>query len=540
MSSERVEPAMTRLARGGALNLVGAVSAGLFGLALVIVVTHVYSQQVAGAFFAATSLFVILGAVSGLGSDAGLGRWLPRQLALGRPAAARRTVPIALVPVLATACAAALAVAVTAPWLADVIDAAHPGEATVMLRVLAVFLPVAALHDGLLAATRGHAAMRPTVLIEKMFRQGAQVTGAVVAPLVSGHPAMLALAWASPYLPGAIAAAVWYHRLAVRSVLRPAKHAETPPQALADQAEEPQGWGAVARFWSYTAPRAIAQIFQTALQRADILLIAALGSPKDAAIYTAATRFMVVGQLSTQAIQQVMQPAVSRLLALSDTTTAGRVFAVSTTWTVALTWPVHLAVATAAPAYLGSFGPGYASPGQVATVILALTMLLATASGPVDVMLLMAGRSGLSLVNNAAALAVNLALNLLFIPPYGITGAAVAWSAAIVTRNLLPLVQVRRLLGMSPAGHGLLWACGAAVLSFAGVPLLVRAGLGTGLGAVATGLILGAAVYAVLVWTARGRLGLEAFASLLPGRRSTTPLAAPGDVPMRSAHVHGS
>jgi O-antigen/teichoic acid export membrane protein len=539
MGSERVEPAMTRLARGGALNLAGAMSAGLLGLALVVVVTHVYSQQVAGAFFAATSLFVILGAVSGLGSDAGLVRWLPRELALGRPGAARRTVPIALVPVLAVACAAALAVVFTAPWLANVIDDAHPSEATVMLRVLAVFLPVAALHDGLLAATRGHATMRPTVLIEKMFRQGAQVAGVIAAPFVSGHPAMLALAWVFPYLPGAIAAAVWYRRLAVRSVLRPVERG-TPPQVSVDPDEEPRGRAAVTRFWSYTGPRAIAQIFQTALQRADILLIASLGSPRDAAIYTAATRFMVVGQLGTQAIQQVMQPTVSRLLTLSDTAMAGRIFAVSTTWTVALTWPVHLAVATAAPAYLGSFGPGYASPGQAATVILALTMLLATASGPVDVMLLMAGRSGLSLANNAAALAINLTLNLLLIPSHGIAGAAVAWSAAIVTRNLLPLAQVRRLLGMSPAGHGLPWACGAAVLSFAGVPLLVQVGLGTGLGAVGAGLVLGAVLYAVLIWVARGRLGLEAFASLLPGRRSTNPLAAPGDVPMRRAHVHGS
>lgn len=551
---------MNRLARGGALNLAGAVSAGVLGLALVVVVAHVYSQQVAGAFFAATSLFIILGAVSGLGSDAGLVRWLPRHLALGDRAAARRTVPIALIPVLATACVAAFAVAVAAPWAAGVIDDAHAAQLTAMLRVLAIFLPIAALHDGLLAATRGHATMRPTVLIEKIFRQAAQVTGVAIAPLVSDHAAALALAWAFPYLPGAIAAAVWYRRLAAVSPAERVAAAETaaipasalhavgkrPPasQEPATRAPEtpqaPAGHGPIREFWSYTAPRAVAQIFQTALQRVDIVLIAALGSARDAAIYTAATRFMVVGQLGTQAIQQVMQPAVSRLLTLSDDATAGRVFAVSTTWTVALTWPVHLAVATAAPAYLSSFGAGYADAGQAATVILALTMLLATASGPVDVMLLMAGRSGLSLVNNAAALAVNLVLNLLLIPHYGIVGAAVAWAAAIVTRNLLPLVQVRRILGMSPMSAGLLWAAGSAAVSFAALPLLSRAGLGTGVGAVCAGLIPGAALYVTLLWVARQRLGLNAFGSLLPGRAAPTPPAPPDAVPMRSVHVHGS
>lgn len=537
-----MEPTTTRLARGGALSLAGAVSAGTLGLAMVVVVAHVYPQQVAGAFFAATSLFVILGAVSGLGCDAGLVRWLPRHLALGDPAAARRTVPIALVPVLVMACVAAVAMMVAAPWLADVVDGAHPAEATVMLRVLAVFLPIAAVHDGLLAATRGHSTMRPTVLIEKIFRQAAQVAGVLVASLVPGHPAALAFAWGFPYLPGLLVAAVWYGRLARHAGHDPRLHTGTrgdhPAEAASDV--DARSRRLVREFWSYTGPRAIAQISQTALQRADIVLIAALASPRDAAVYTAATRFMVIGQLGTQAVQQVMQPVISRLLTLSDTVGAQRVFALSTTWSIALTWPVHLTVATSAPAYLGFFGPGYADAGQAATVTLALAMLVATTSGPVDVMLLMAGRSGLSLANNAAALAVNLTLNLLLIPGHGLVGAAVAWAAALLTRNVLPLVQVRRMLNMTPAGHGLLWAASSALLGFAALPLLARAGLGTGLGAVSAGLLPGAAVYAALLWIGRRRLGMDAFTSLLPGRRGTEPLPPAADVPMRSVDVQGS
>ncbi|MCP9967073.1 hypothetical protein LUX57_19740 [Actinomadura madurae] len=98
-------PNLNRLARGGALNLVGAGVAGVQGLALVFIVAHLYSQRIAGTFFAATSLFIILQAVSGLGTDAGLLRWVPRHLALGDRDAARRTVPVALVPVVATAAA---------------------------------------------------------------------------------------------------------------------------------------------------------------------------------------------------------------------------------------------------------------------------------------------------------------------------------------------------------------------------------------------------------------------------------------------------
>jgi O-antigen/teichoic acid export membrane protein len=516
------EPHLSRMARGGALNLVGAASAGLMGFALVFAVAHTYPQKVAGAFFATTSLFIILNAVSGLGSDAGLLRWLPRHIALGDHDAARRTVPVALVPVVTVACVAALALTVAAPALSGLIG----GERiTPMLRVLAVFLPVAAAHDAVLAATRGHATMRPTVLIEKIFRQVAQVGGVLVAALLTSSPVVLALAWALPYAFGLVVAVIWYRRIAARLGPGPARDPSTGPDSDPNTDPDSDSPGpattrTLARdFWRYTTPRAVAQICQTALQRADIVLIAALASPRDAAVYTAATRFMVIGQLGTQAVQQAMQPAVSRLLALGDREGTARVFAGCTTWTVALTWPVHLSVAVAAPIYLSAFGPGYAGPGQYATVILGLAMLLATASGPVDVMLLMGGRSGLSLANNAAALVVDLALNAVLIPWLGITGAAIAWAAALATRNLLPLVQVRRLLGMGPAGAGLGLAAVSALACFGALPLLARLTFGTT--ATLVGLFLGTACYAGLLWAGRARLALTAFAALLPRRRPT-------------------
>jgi O-antigen/teichoic acid export membrane protein len=194
-------------------------------------------------------------------------------------------------------------------------------------------------------------------------------------------------------------------------------------------------------------------------------------------------------------------------MALEDHEGTARVFAGCTTWTVALTWPVHLSVAVAAPLYLSAFGPGYAGAGQVATVILALTMLVATASGPVDVMLLMAGRSGLSLVNNAAALGVDLALDAVLIPRLGVTGAAIGWAVALLTRNLLPFAQVRRLLGMSPRGAGLSVAATSALACFGAVPLLARAVFGTV--AAAPALVAGAACYAALLWAVRDRLALS-------------------------------
>lgn len=509
-------PNLNRLARGGALNLVGAAVAGVQGLALVFLVAHLYSQRIAGTFFAATSLFIILQAVSGLGTDAGLLRWLPRHLALGDRSAAHRTVPVALVPVAATAAVCGLVLALTAPWTAGHIGADDPDQAVNMVRALALFLPLAGAHDALLAATRGYGSMRPTVLVDKILRQTLQVGGVITAAVLTDDAMWLALAWAMPYLPCLAVAALWYLKIS-RS------HRAAAPDGTA---ASPAGWRPLAGgFWRFTAPRAFAQICQTAFQRADIVLVAALSSPREAAVYTAATRFIVISQLATQAVQNVMQPAVSRLMALADRAGAQRIFAVCASWNLALAWPVHLSIAVGAPVYVGSFGAGYRGTGEVVTVILAMAMLVATATGARDVMLLMAGRSGLSLVNQSAALSVNLVLNVLLIPPFGIAGAAIARACGLLVRTLLALVQVRRILGMSPASAGLFWAGGSALVSFAAVPLAVRFAAGSSPAALACGLIPGAILYVALLWGGRERLSLTAFASLLPGRRGR---AAPG------------
>jgi O-antigen/teichoic acid export membrane protein len=350
----------------------------------------------------------------------------------------------------------------------------------------------------------------------------------VAAALLSDDAVWLAAAWAAPYLPCLVIAALWYLKIS-RAGGGAAPAAPAPPAGLRPL---------VGDFWRFTAPRAFAQICQTAFQRADIVLVAALSSPREAAVYTAATRFIVISQLATQAVQNVMQPAVSRLMALADRAGAQRVFAVCASWNLALAWPVHLSIAVGAPVYVGSFGDGYRGTGEVVTVILAMAMLVATATGARDVMLLMAGRSGLSLVNQSTALGVNLVLNVLLIPPFGIAGAAAARACALLVRTLLALVQVRRILGMSPASAGLFWAGGSALLSFAA---------GSSPVALAAGLVPGAILYVALLWVGRERLSLTAFASLLPGRRGRAATAPPAPeppttetTPARSAHAHGN
>lgn len=508
--TERVSAAshsqLGRIARGGALNLVGSVVSAVSSFLLVVAVANYFDENTAGMLFAATSLFVILEALTGLGTDTGLARFLLRYEAQERYGDVATVIRAALTPVAVISIVCAVVLFVAAGAIAPLVGLGDPGGDQ-MLRIAAIALPFATLNDVTLAATRAFGKMRPTVLVDSILRCAAQLLAVVVVGAAGAGAVALAGAWTLPYLLTAAIATVVTIRV-VRTRSR-----RWPPH-------EPGEIAPVRReFWIYTWPRAIARLCQIAIQRADIILVAALIDPAAAAVYTAATRFVVLGQFSQLAIQRVLQPRLTGLLAKDENDTVRDIFKISTAWSIALSWPLYLGVACAAPLYLELFGSGYRADGVSVVVVMAIGMMLAMAAGPLDTLLLMAGGSTTSLWNTIVALVVDIGLCLVLIPAWGIVGAAAAWAASVVVRNVMTLVQVHRMSRITPFSRAATVVALGAVACFA-VPLLI-------LGAVAdltlwpvlAVALAGSAAYGGLLWFERGPLALSAFRAVLPGSR---------------------
>ena len=284
--------------------------------------------------------------------------------------------------------------------------------------------------------------------------------------------------------------------------------------------------GATARgFWRFTGPRALATLAQITIQRIDIVLVAIMRGPAEAAIYTAATRFLVAGQFANSALSQAAQPRFAELFAVDDRRGANVIYRATTAWLIVLTWPLYLLAVVYGPEVLAIFGRSYRA-GDLVMVILGLTMLVATACGQVDMVLITTGRSGWSLANGLTAVVVNVGLDVLLIPRYGITGAAIGWAAAIIVTNLVPLAQLAVSKRLHPFGRGSFIAAGLAVLSFAVIPLAVRAGFGRGAVASVSAIAAGCLVQATGLWRFRDSLRLAALPGaarltrILPGRGS--------------------
>lgn len=486
------------LARHGIVNLGGAFVAAAINVALVIIVTRTFAPSTAGIFFSVISVFLIVETVAKLGTTTGLVYFLSRNRALQQPEKNQAVLVTGILPVLAVSALGGAVLFEFAPPIASAVVAADSGDFVTLLRVSAVLLPVAALSEAALAATRGFGEMRSTVVIDRILRPTLQLALMLIVAL-TGSGYLLSAAWAGPYL---VAAAL--SLLALRRLQR--QHAR-------GSMAEPVTAAQCGSFWRFTAPRAVASVAQLALQRLDIVLVAALRGPAEAAIYTAATRFLVVGQLGSQAISLAVQPHLGVHLAREDRAEARQVYRTGTAWLVLLTWPLYLLAVAFGPYLLTVFGPGYVE-GGVVVVVLCLTMLVATGCGMVDMVLSMAGRTSWNLANSLVALTVNVLLNLLLIPPLGILGAAIAWAVAILVNNLLPLAQVGLTMGLHPFGRATLTA---AVLSLAcfGVPSVIALVAGdASLAALVVAGLLGTGLFAAGCWQQRGILKLNALREL--------------------------
>ncbi|HLX47859.1 MAG TPA: polysaccharide biosynthesis C-terminal domain-containing protein [Streptosporangiaceae bacterium] len=417
------------------------------------------------------------------------------------------------------------------------------------LRGLAFMLPFAGLLNAFLGASRGYGDMRPSAWVGQIALTASRLVGVGLAVAI-GSTVLIAPLWALPYLPCAVLAYLWGRRishnhsnpyvplpdvppevatlLSLATPVSPSRGQKPVPYRTQPRTSPaPTGRLAARRmaqnttrgFWAFTTPRAIANTAQNILQQIDIVLVAGMKGPVEAAVYTAATRFLVLGQLGGMAINRASQTRFTELFTLGDRKGANTIYRVTTGWFVLLLWPMYLLAVIFGSEVLKIFGHNYQA-GSLVIVILGLTMLLAAACGQVDMVLITSGRSSWSLVNGLLTMAVNIGVDLVLIPKYGITGAAIGWAVAIAISNVMPLIQLALVLGLHPFGRGTLVACVTCAISFGAIPFAIRLGLGDGPAGIAAAVIAGGTVQVMALRRFRGLLRLPSMSRLRPGGRN--------------------
>jgi O-antigen/teichoic acid export membrane protein len=502
-----------QVARGSAINFAAMVGGALLGFALTVLVSRWLQPRLSGVLFELIALFTILSNVFVLGADTGLTRWISRARAVGDLFRARRVITVALLPVLIVGAVGSVATWIAAPQLASIfLHGMTPGTAANGIRLMAVMVPLGAMSVCMLAAARGYGRMWPNLAIEGVGKPVARL-GLVLVALAAGWGLRGAIiAWSLPVAVGLVGGMLILNRLI---------HAEMPTvsRSREQRSTDVSRPGLADEFWRFAAPRGLAGMFQFVVLWLDILLVGWLTSSYSAGVYAAVSKLALLGAFALEGTRLAIGPHFSALFARHQLADAEELYQGATSWLVLVSWPLYLIFAIFPVVALGIFGQKYTA-GAAALVVLSLAMLVNLGTGNVTVVLLMAGKSSWNVLNAAAALAVNVGLNVVLIPRIGIVGAAIAWAASILVDNVAALAEVHWVLGMEPFGRGYPVAAAAALGSF-GVPgVIARAVLGQSLAGLAATVAVGVPCFALVSYLARSRLQLTGLvAALRPQRR---------------------
>jgi O-antigen/teichoic acid export membrane protein len=209
------------------------------------------------------------------------------------------------------------------------------------------------------------------------------------------------------------------------------------------------------RAWNRTAlAMSSTTAFAVVLQRFDLILVGIVLGATDAGVYGAAVRAAIVMSLGLGAMNVAFAPIISRLHALDDPERLRRGVTRSTRLIFVVTLIAGIAMIGAATPLLGLIGSQF-SEGADALRILCLAWVVNAAAASNTLLLMMTRYERAAAIITAIAVGVNIVLNLILIPLWGIIGAAVAMLGAQITRNCIMSALTWRRLGIDSTILGL-------------------------------------------------------------------------------------
>ncbi len=488
-------------ARGTALNLIGAVCTAVVSFVTVGLITNNYAPAGAGLFFAATAAFTLAAQAARLGSEAGLTYFVARLRATDDQGRIRSLVTTALLATGVVSALFGLVGLVFANPLAKLLsdNTSNHDELTLMIRVLAIAVPAYAMSQAMFGATRGFGTMRPSVLSGQIIRPLAQLAFVTIAIVMSGEVWPLAVAWAAAAIVAWIPVS-WWLRSRVRRISKPST-----------------SFG-LNHYWRFAAPRAMADLVSSLLERLDVILVAMLINEAGAGLYGTSNRLILAGQMMMMATSQSMAPHLSASFAQGRNQDARNILQTVSGWNVVLLWPVFICLGFGAETTLSLFGADFAD-AEPLVVVLSIGLLIVIALGMGDTLLLMTGDSVVSLVNHVIGLAVMVGISVVTLPRIGVVGAAWAWAASRIVLRLLAAIRVWRTKGIHAIGPPVLTAMAIAAAAYIPLGAALYNLLGSSWTTVFLHVGLGSALYLGAVTRFRSTLEVDQLLNVVARRK---------------------
>ena len=421
--TRRSESNLREVARGSAITTVGSLVGAVATFGLLVLVVRGAGVDRGGLFFQAFALLSGASVLCSLGGAMHVTRGLSR-VPRDQHQDASPVVWVTVLPVSIVSVAVSLAAVLAAGPLAGALtDTPHAPALETLIRVMALGVPFVVLTRVLTAVSRAVDEPAPGALYDLGGQPVLRLVTAGIAVAAGATAGGLAWSITGPAVV-CCGLSAWHAR---RSLTRAGMGLSRPRR------RDLQGYGEFIRFG---LPRGLEEVVQASSTWLLTVMVGAMAGPAEAATYASLTRLTMGTGLLLQAVTTSMLPRLSASFARRADDELNEMFRTTTRWLLVISLPLCVGLVLFPGALLSIASPDLPG-GRVGLQLLAVGALVNVVTGPVGGIVLMAGRSSVNLLVASVSVVAMLVLAVVLIPGSGASGAAAAWSVAIVVQNAL-------------------------------------------------------------------------------------------------------
>ncbi|MCW3066822.1 MAG: hypothetical protein JWN32_3994 [Solirubrobacterales bacterium] len=488
--SQVESPRLGKHFRGSNLVLAASAIGAVLELGSQVMAVRHLSTPAFGAFAFALAVALFLQGVAQFGMPLAVSRFAPMLREADDEGGVMGVVAIAIG--VALGLGAILAVLVMAFALLAPASILSPASAHA-LRILALMIPLEAVIAVATSVFAVFGRTRAIIVRGSLVTPGLKCAATALVLLAGGDVTALAAGYLASSAIGALLAC-WL----VVGILR--------DTGLVARVRGPRRWP-TRDLLPFAAVALTTTLVWSVLEMSDAILLGFLRGPDDVAEMRAITPLMRGHTLISAAFIVFFTPLAATYLARADAGGMQELYVRTSAWLAALAFPLLLMTSAFAGVLVDTlYGARYAGSGTV-LLILSIGYFVQTASGFNGQTLKIHGLLRFTMAVDACAMIVNLGVNVLLIPKYGATGAAIGTTSTLLAHNTLKQIGMRRFTGVHLADRGFLRLLGVGAALVGCVVLVDRLAAPT----LPVALVITAVATAVLIRTAGGVLQIPEY-----------------------------
>lgn len=198
-----------------------------------------------------------------------------------------------------------------------------------------------------------------------------------------------------------------------------------------------------------STPLLIISGLQIVMGQMDIIMLGSIVGTEESGIYSTAHRVAILSLIGLQAVNMIAAPLISEFFNLGDMRRLQRMVGLASWWIFSVSLVSSILLILFGKWVLSLFGLVFIQ-AYIPLLILIIGNVFNALCGSVGFILNMTGNQNISIRIIASALVLNLVLNTILIPEFGMMGAAIATTSTVIYWNLFMCIIVIRKIKINP------------------------------------------------------------------------------------------